>query len=354
LDLSYSDEHCQFADGLERFFSKSYPYDVRRALVRRRVGSDPAIWQQLADFGCLGLAIAEDRGGFGNDPVTIGLLARAMGRHLVIEPVLASLYAGILLSSVAGGDAMLDTLVDGTARPVVIIGAGVGAGRAQGVEGGMTADHFVLATDAGLAALDTATVVRTAVPLLDDSLAADLVWASAPRSHMEPLGDWPAQRAIADMTATLFRGWQALGCLEAAVEATAAYMRERFQFGRSLGSFQVVQHRVAEMVVAAKEAEMVAMLAALTFQTLGPGAGCLRAMATMTARIAAAAALVGDTAVQLHGGMGVSDELDIAARFRHLQAFRLRASGADDPAALYAKTIVASGAHHRSAVLIEA
>lgn len=347
MDLSYSDEHRQFADGLERFFSKSYSYDVRRAQVREQRGSDPSIWEQLADFGCLGLTVAEDHGGFGNDPVTIGLLARAMGRHLVLEPVLPSLCAGLLLSGVEGGGARLEALIDGTAPYAVMAGED---GPARSVEGGVTATHFLVVSDAGAAVLAGEAVVRMPVPMLDDSIAADVTWKTA--AWMAPLGDWAAQRETADMTATLFRGWQALGCMEAAVEATAAYMRERVQFGRALGSFQVVQHRVAEMMVAAKEAEMVALLAALTMQA--GGAGRVRALATMTARIAAAAALIGDAAVQLHGGMGVSDELDIAARFRHLQAYRLRASGVDDPAAVYAEAVVASGAHHRSAVLIEA
>ncbi|WP_439534417.1 acyl-CoA dehydrogenase family protein [Polymorphobacter sp.] len=348
MDLSYSDEHRQFADGLERFLSKSHSYEHRRALVTARTASDPAIWQQLAEFGCFGLAVPEAKGGFGGDTVSIGLMARALGRHLVVEPVLPAVLAGVLLAGTRGAEGHIEALASGERRFAV-------ADRsARAVAGGMAADHLLIVADDALSIADASDPDRTPVPMLDDSLAADIDLTTARPEPLALADDWPQQRAAARTVDALFRGWQALGCLEGAVDATAAYMRDRVQFGRPLGSLQVVQHRVAEMVVAAKEAEMVALLAALTVEAVGPGAASGRAVITMTARIAAAAGLVADSAVQLHGGMGVSDELDIAARFRHLQAYRLRAAAHDDPASAYAETVVASRAHHRSAVLIEA
>ena len=353
MHLGYSDEHRQFADGLDRFLAKGHAFERRRALLRDGVASDPALWAQLAELGCLALSLPEALGGLDAEPVLLGLMARALGRHLVVEPVLPAVLAGLWLGAAEGAQGHAERLARGEGRYAVAAGlvvtsAGI-SGRALGVPGASSADFLLVPDETGLHVVAAARVARTPVAMLDDSIAADIVAEDAPSERLAPGAGWAMAGVRAAQAEALFRAWQALGCLEAAADATAAYMRDRVQFGRPLAAFQVVQHRVAEMVVAARDAEVAALLGALGLAGASPDVA--RALAVMTARVAAAAGLVADSAVQLHGGMGVSDELDIAARFRLLQAFRLAVG--DDPVRRYAEDVVAKGGHLRSAVLAE-
>lgn len=327
-------------------------------MVAEQRWGDPAIWSALAELGCFGIAVPETAGGFGGGSVEIGLMMRALGRHLAIEPVAAAVVAGTLLGGTEGADDLIEALIGGEMRlaPCFDLVCGVSgvSGSARSLAGGHAAHGLLAACEQSLHLVDPADVRVTPVPLLDDTIGVDVVAEDAPSRRLEVGADWPRHRALAIARGQLARAWQALGVLEGALDATTAYMRERRQFGRPLGAFQTIQHRVAEMTVAAKEAEVAAMLGALVLDAAGPGADAERALSAATGRIAAASAIVAETAVQLHGGMGVSDELDISARFRHLQAFRFRAEAVEQPVERYAEAVVASGAHHHSAVLVEA
>ena len=355
MHLGYSDEHRQFADGLDRFLARSHSFEERRAQLGAGVASDPALWAQLADMGCLAMTLPDALGGLDAEPLLLGLMARALGRHLVAEPVLPAVLAGVWLGAAAGAQPHAAALASGRRRYAVATGlteaSGFVSGRALGVAGGSCADLVLVPGVDALHVVEAAQLRSVPVRMLDDSIAADLEAEAVPSERLDAGPGWAVAATQAARLAALFRGWQALGCLDAAVEATAAYMRDRVQFGRPLGAFQAVQHRVADMLVAAKDAEVAALLGALGLS--GAARDAERALAVMTARVMLAAGQVADGAVQLHGGMGVSDELDIAARFRLLQAYRLGADADGDPVRRYAETVVATGGHLRSAVLAE-
>lgn len=358
MNLSFSAEQQLFADALGRYLEKEYAFEHRREMVAAHGWGSSEIWTQLAELGCFGLTVPESSGGFGGGAVEIGIMLRALGRHLAIEPVIPAIVAGTLLGGAYRVEEHVAGLIAGTTRYAVLFDLPVADGRltcsVRSVSGAIDADHILVATDAGLFIADMAGIAVTPIRLLDDSLAADLTFDDVPLISLETGNDWLAWRDLAVARAQVARAWQALGTMEGALDATIDYMQERQQFRRRLADFQTVQHRVAEMVVAAKEAEVAAQLAATMLDAAVSPSDATRAIAAATARIAAVGMIVAENAVQLHGGMGVSDELDIAARFRHLRAYRVQAEAVDRPVDRYAAAVVAEGAHHRSAVLVEA
>ncbi|NLR73208.1 hypothetical protein HGI47_20260 [Novosphingobium sp. ERN07] len=357
MNLAFSAEQRQFADGLERFCEKRYAFENRRRMVAAGQWGEPLTWTALAEMGCFGIAVAEAAGGFGGGAIEIGLMLRTLGRFLAIEPVVTAVVAGTLLSAASDAEDHIAALIEGEKRYAACFGLSDVDGRISGqvrnLSGAWGADHILAATDAGLFLIDAGVVVMTPVPLLDDTVGADFMLDAVPAVQLATGPDWSWHRNLAVARNVMARGWQAWGAMEGAVAATSEYMRTRQQFGRALGTFQTVQHRVAEMIVAAKEAESAALLGALVLEAAGPGPEAQRALAAMTARVAAAAAIVAETAVQLHGGMGVSDELDIAARFRHLQAYRLLADAEFRPTEQYIAHALDFQRHRHSALLIE-
>ena len=347
MNLEFSEEQRLFADALGRFLQNEYSFERRQALVAAREWGSPTIWQGLAELGCFMLSVPEAAGGLGGRAVEIGILGRALGRHLVIEPVRSAVVAGVLLANAQGTDADLEGLMAGTDRyavmePHLTI-------RGKSIIPGAFGANGILVFDGGLSVISCDADLR-AVQLLDDSMALEgLIDPQGARCLSTGL-HWNAACSTAEAFSCIFLFFEALGSIETALADTAAYVLERRQFDKPIGRFQVIQHRVAEMAVAAKEAEAAALLAALTFDAAGPSLASDRAIAAATTRIAAVAEQVGDAAVQLHGGMGVSNELSISAHFRKLQAFRFLSRPVDK----VAEQIVTTRAHHHSAVLLEA
>lgn len=354
MNLSFGDEQTMFAESVSRFLDSSCDFERRRQCVAERRWGDASLWQGLAELGCFGVAIPEAAGGFGGDAAGIGLLARALGRYLVIEPVIGAMVAGTLLAGVAGVTDEIEALIAGTQRFAVLDGMvvddGAVSGEAHSVVGATSADAFLVPQENALYLVDAADVRIAPIQLLHDGMAGDITASGVAARPLAAGPEWDNTRARAAVIERIALVWQALGTMEAATDATAAYMRDRSQFGHPLGDLQSVQHRVAEMVVAVKEAEAAALLAALAVDS-GDPRFAVRALATAQFRTASAAEIVANTAVQLHGGMGVSDELDIAARFRSLQAFRVRVA-LDAPVSTYADSVVAERGHYDSAVLL--
>lgn len=350
MKLGFSDEQNLFADSVDRLLERACAFEKRRAQVAAGAWGDPWLWRKLAELGCFALAVPETSGGLGGGAVEVGILMRALGRRLAIEPVREAIVAGQLLAGVRDAEALLEAVMVGTSRYGVVFGDGSGSGRIQSAHGALEADGLLLAGPHLLARLAADAADFEIVRMLDDTIGVDVTFDLAAARQMAVADDWEAVRARAEALNRVALVFDALGSLEGALAETVRYVSERRQFGRPIAAFQVVQHRVAEMVVYAREAEAAAWLAATTLDALKHGLAVERALIVATRRVAAAAEFVADGAVQLHGGMGVSDETPVAAHFRKLQAFRLAADPSDEAA----DRLATSGAHRRSAVLLEA
>ncbi|TAL01191.1 MAG: hypothetical protein EPO08_11240 [Rhodospirillaceae bacterium] len=376
MDLAYSEEQLLFRQSLERYLGENYSFAHRRHVAAKLHGFDPEVWAGLAELGCFGVPLTTEHGGFDGRLVTTGLVMQALGRHLVVEPVLGSaVIAGRLIARVAHAaqrDELLTPLIAGTSRiafahddlgtKASLKGGADGyrlTARKTAVLGGATADRLLVsalnaAGELRLAILDAGTSGVSLHPyqLLDGSWAADVLVQDVTIGSDRILGD--GSDAGPAITATLDDGvvaacWEAVGAMQAAYEQTCAYVRERRQFDRPLAGFQVVQHKVAEMAVCCEEAGAAALLAALKLDS--EGADRDRAVAAAKVRISHCGRFVAKEAVQLHGGMGVSEELPIATYFRKLLTFELMFGSSMEYRRRYVKTVIAARAHEMSAVL---
>ncbi|MGY8525686.1 acyl-CoA dehydrogenase family protein [Paracidovorax citrulli] len=355
-------------------------------------------WTELAELGWLALPFAEGDGGLGGGPIEAGLLMRAFGRHRVLGPlyrdsVLTAARIVAELGSAAQREAWLDALMTGERRLAMAQREAAGdAGAMPGttaawdsnagrwtlhgakslVVEGAGADGFIVSArirkadpdnDAPqprlalfLVPRDACGVALRPCRMADGTHAVDLhlrgVELSAQASLQGAAGpaDLAASFHAIAAQALIASCWEAAGAMQAALDATVGHVSQRQQFGRPLSAFQVVQHRLAEMAVCCEEATAACELAALR-------AAADRQLACRAASMAKSctgrgARYVGANAVQLHGGMGVSEELQIAALFRLLTRFQIEDGHADWHAARLGNAMLA-GDWRESQTLLE-
>lgn len=329
-------------------------YDFRaREVGVHRDGGNPAAWHAFAELGWLAMPLPSAYEGLELGLLECGVLMQALGRHLVVEPVHACLHEAAAVLSLAGSEVQkqrwLPSIASGEHRLALAhsesghespwqvprllatptangwrlsgqkraIRAGPGAARwivsATTVDGGV---RFFLVDPR------THGLVLEDYDTTEGGRAADASFDSVEVSHEDLLGDASADAGSLLRTAlsvsTLMRCWEASGVMQAAAEQSASYMQQRKQFGRPLSEFQVVQHRLAEMSVCSTEAQAACELATMR---LARGGEAADAASMARIKTVAAAQFIAKEAVQLHGAMGVCEELPIAATFRQLLAF---------------------------------
>ena len=361
MDFNFSDEQRQFRDSLERYLRDDYSFDRRREILRSDAGYSPEVWQQLAEIGALALTLPEAHGGFGGGAFDTVLIMEALGRANVVEPYLATVVLGAglvaqagradqqaeILPAVASGDCRLTlahrepgTRYELESVTTTAIAAGddyVLDGRKSQVLHGGSADRLLIsartrggARDAdgvSLFLVDAAApgLTRFAYPTQDGQRAADLTLKEVrvPRSALLgaehealPLIELAVDRAIAALCA------EAVGNMAALIEATVSYLKTRKQFGVPIGSFQALQHRAVDMYLHAEQARSMAYLAAARLDA-GDAAERRRAVSAAKVLVGQSARFVGQQAVQLHGGIGVTDELAVSHYFKRLTMIAL-------------------------------
>jgi alkylation response protein AidB-like acyl-CoA dehydrogenase len=327
---------------VERFANDRYDLDKRRRALATPQGYDPANWAALAELGLLALPFPEDLGGLGGGPVEIMLAMAAFGRALVVEPfVSCAILAGGLLQS-AGRGADVAAIVSGervatlahsepTARyslaSVATEARKAGdqvliTGEKRLVLHAASADVLLVsARPAPTVPVALYAVDRTAPGLMmrsyrtvDGSPAADVSMRSVPAVLVadDALGliQTHVTRACFAFAA------EGLGCIEALFETTLTYVKTRQQFGQPIGRFQVIQHRMADLYMLVEQARAVVMRAALASDE--DGSSWHQEVAAAKAFIGLAGRKIGHEAIQLHGGMGMTDELVVSHLHKRL------------------------------------
>lgn len=374
MELEYSEDQRLFGEAVARFLEKEYDFARRR---RELESGNAGVWPELADMGVLALPIPEALGGLGCGTVETGPVMEALGAHLVVQSRLLSviIVSGILrrtaapeahadlLQQVAAGDAQIVLAHDEASERIGTTAVRFDrgwriSGRKQLVRGGADADVLIVSALDEEGALrvflvkgSSQGVSRKAVRLLDGSLAADLALSEVAVDTAAALDLKDTAQTLQDSIdeATVAACWEAVGAMRAAFLQTIDYMRQREQFGRPLAAFQVVQHELAEMAVCCEEAGAAALLATLTLHRGGPDR--TRAVCAAKVKVGRCANFVAKQAVQLHGGMGVSEELPIASYFRKLTMFECDLGSTGAQRRRYARTAVVPGLHRSSAVL---
>ena len=374
MDFNYTDEQNALRDTLSRFIAKDYGFEQRRALAKSDEGFSRDHWAQFAELGLLALPFHEDFGGMNGNSVDTLLVMEAFGRGLVLEPYLATvIVAGglirdagsaaqkdALLPAIAGGELMLAlahyepgaryevSRVNTAARAD---GSGWTLSGAKGVVlGGGAADKLLVSarTESGIslflvdrkaAGLTVHSYMtqdggRAAEVRLDNvSVAADALVGA--QDGALPAIERALDYGIAAMCA------EAVGIMTALNEATLEYLKTRKQFGQPIGRFQALQHRMVDMVIATEQARSMAMMAAVKADSTDT-AERRRAISAAKAYIGQQARFVGQQAVQLHGGMGVVDELNVSHYFKRLTMIDLTFGNTDHHLGLFSDTLLAA------------
>lgn len=351
MDFLLNEAQQMIADSANDWLA--HHYDLRqRAASLQRDGGNPAVWQAMAELGWLGLVLPEDAGGMALGALEAGLLAQALGRHLVVEPVLDCCLEAARLLALAGSARQqagwLAGVVAGTQRLALAHAEGArlpwdapqlraradGAGwrldgRKRCIASAPAAVRWIVsaALDDGRTALflvdpQAAGIGMDAYDTSDGARAADLQFDAVRVDAASRLDAGDAQAALQRVLAEslVARCWSATGSMQAMLEQTRDYVQQRQQFGQPLARFQVVQHRLAEMAVLCAEAQAACELASLSLA--GADTAQLRNLAGLLKnKISRCARYVAQEGVQLHGAMGVCEELPIASAFRALMAF---------------------------------
>ena len=358
MDLTPSDEQRLLRESADRFVNETYTADHRRRVAGDPLGFSAEIWKQFAELGWLALPIAEAHGGLGGGAVEVGLLMEAFGRGLVSEPYLSTVVIGASLISECGTDAQKQALLpdiadgslvlafahserqarfdladvrttakktpngwhldgnktavlDGNAAGQIIVSARVDDGSGKF---GKLCLFLVPQGTRGLASRD--------YPRLGGGRACNLELSGVQLPADALLGDGgdalPAIEAVIDRAMAAL-GAEAVGIMQTLLDQTLEYTKIRKQFGRPLSANQVIRHRLADMAMQCDEARSMALRAALMADA-EPVARS-RAASGAKAKIGKCARFVAEQSVQLHGAMGVTEELDIGSYFKRLLAF---------------------------------
>ena len=363
MNFDPSEEQRLLTASIERFVERDYAFETRRRIVASPDGYSQDVWRTMAELGLLGLPLPAAYGGFGGGAMDTVSVMEAIGSALIVEPWLASVALGAqfiargqkdelrdeqrqrILPAVAEGRLKLAfahaeaasryTLAQVATRARATADGWVISGVKRAVLHGACADLLVVSarTDGGdndaeglslfVVERDAPGVVITALRMLDGTRAADVAFdqvrVPAPALIGAAGRALPLIEEVVDFATALVCA-EAVGAIESANAATLDYLKTRKQFGVAIGSFQALQHRMVDLAIEYEQAKSIALLACSAVDTEHDAAARSRTVSAAKARIAEACRKVSQESIQLHGGMGMSDEVQISHTFRRLTA----------------------------------
>jgi alkylation response protein AidB-like acyl-CoA dehydrogenase len=363
MDFNFKEEQQQFADALRRWVDKDYGFDVRHRIIHSDAGVSDAAWSTLAELGMTALPVPEAQGGFDGSAVDMLLVMQELGRGLVVEPYFATVLGAQFLKLAGGHEHLLEQVASGELKLACALGEKhsrhdladiktIASINGEGylidgtktvvIHGGQAGVFIVSARSSGgqrdsngislfAVAAGTPGVTVRDYRTIDGQRAATVSFSNVAVPAAALLGKlgagWDVLDAAADYGATLLCA-EAVGAMDAIFAATLEYLKTRSQFGAPIGKFQALQHRMADMFIHLEQARSMAMLAAAKMASRDLDER-RRTVSAAKVRIGQAAKFVGQQAIQLHGGMGVTDELPAAHHFKRLTMIDLTLGDAD-------------------------
>jgi alkylation response protein AidB-like acyl-CoA dehydrogenase len=355
MNFERTEEQQLLAESIRRFVERHYGFEARGAIVASREGWSRDAWNSFAELGLLGLSLPTEYGGFDGNALDQIDIMETIGEALIVEPYLSTLVGARLVAragSAAHRRRILPAIVEGSLRIAFAHTESEGrydlghvATRAREVDGGFVLDGEKRAVlDAPCADLLVVTA-RLGGGVRDrDGIALFIIDPALPGVSLRSLRTLDARRA-ADMTfdgaridrdariaapdglalveevvdfAIALLCAEAVGAIRYANAATLEYLKTRKQFGVPIGSFQALQHRMVDMTIEYEQAKSMAALACATVDGERDPLRRVHVISGAKVRIADACRRVSQEAVQLHGGMGMSDELKLSHTFRRL------------------------------------
>ena len=365
MDFDLTDDQRLLKDSVDRLIADRYDFEQRKKARTEKDGWSRAMWAQFAELGLLGLPFAEEHGGFGGGPVETMIVMEAFGRGLVLEPFLATVILGGGLVRRLGSAAQQDALLPQVAAGKLLLAfahverfsrydlsdvqatatrAGDGwvlNGEKSVVLHGDCADKLLVTARTaggrhdragiGLFLVDAAAagVSRKGYATQDGLRAAEVAFANAPAEAVlgDPGGALPGVERVVDEAIAAICA-EAVGLMQCMHDIPVDYMKPRQQFGRAIGSFQVLQHRSVDMLVALEQARSMAMFATMMAadedETIRR-----RSVSAAKVQIGRSGRHVGQEAVQLHGGIAMTMEYKVGHYFKRMTMLEMLFGDAD-------------------------
>lgn len=357
MDLSFTEVQTMLIDSVEKFITNEYDFERRQKYAASDLGYSSDVWQTFAELGWTAVPFSEEDGGFDGGPVELMVMMQQFGRGLIVEPYLANVVlAGGVLRRVAS-DAQkikwLHPLIGGELQAALAVtepqsrfdlanietiatsdgGSWIINGNKGVVLNGGNAGLLIIPARTSGDATDTDGITLFAVgdmadgvtcnayPTVDGHQAAEVRLKDVRVESNSLLGDVGKGFATLDAAvddATLAVCAEAVGIMQILTDKTVEYSKHRKQFGVPIGSFQALQHRMVDMLTECEQSYSLLLWAAMVNADGGDDAK--RAISAIKYQVGTAGKKVGQEAVQLHGGMGVSWEVDIAHYFKRLTA----------------------------------
>jgi alkylation response protein AidB-like acyl-CoA dehydrogenase len=369
MDFNLTKEQGLLRDGLAKFLSVRYDLEKSRAAAKTGIGWQPDIWRGFAaELGILGATLPEDVGGIGGSATELMIITEALGHALVIEPYIdAVVVCGGLLHRAGGPTAsLLQEIIAGDAIVALAAAEPTSGERWHDVsslaerdgDGWVLNGRKMMAVGAPLATHLLATARTPEVDgislflievgdagiemhpyrTIDDRRAADITFNDVRLGSAALLGEqgqaWPSLSRARDEGAAAICS-EAVGCMRKVLADTVEYCKQRQQFGQPIGRFQVLQHRMVDMYMELEQSVAAVYLAILKLDA--DEATRARAVSATKATVGRAARFIGQQSVQLHGGMGMTEELAIGHYFKRLTAIQYEFGTTDQHIARYAE-----------------
>ena len=354
MDFDLSEEQRLLRNSVERLLVDHYGFDKRRSYLAEPEGWSRRLWAQYAELGLLGLPFAEDYGGFGGGPFEVMLVMEALGRVLALEPYLATVVLSGTALRLAGNEEQKSAILPQVAEGGMILAVAHGERQARYdltdvlttakpkgsgwvldgaksvvLHGDSAQRLMVSARTAGdrddpdgitLFIVDAAAngVARRAYPMRDGTRAAEISLSGVEVGEEDVLGEigggFPVIERVVEAGIAAAAA-EAVGAMEAMQAMTLEYLKTRQQFGRPIGDNQALQHRATEMLMELERGRSMAMLAAMMVEEPDP-AERARNIAMAKVGVGQASKFVSQNAIQLHGGIGMTEEYAVGHYFR--------------------------------------
>ena len=355
MDFTFNEEQSLIQDQVDQFVQKEYDWETRQSLSNSELGFGEDNWKKFAELGWLGISVSEDSGGFGGSAIESMLIMEAFGKGLVVEPFLETvIMAGGLIDD-HGSDqqksSFLEPAIAGEMHLALAyaepqsrfnLSDVVTEAKADGdnfiingyksvVMNGPSADQIIVSArtsgtqldehgislfiiDANASGLD-----KTNYKTVDGRRASDLTFENVSVSKENLIGDQDKGFEILDSAidkAILAISAEAVGAMEVLYKTTVEYTKTREQFGTAIGKFQVLQHRMVDMFMEYEQCKSLLYMATMKHEEKAEDAK--KAISGLKYQVGKAGKFIGQQAVQLHGGMGVTDELNVGHYFKRL------------------------------------
>jgi pimeloyl-CoA dehydrogenase small subunit len=370
MDFDLTEDQRLLKESVDRLVADQYSFAQRKAYATETPGWSAKMWAQFAEMGLLGLPFSEAQGGFGGGPVETMIVMETFGRGLVLEPYFATVILGGGLLRRAGSAALQAALVPqvisgrlklafahverqsrynmadvSTSAKADAAGYVLDGAKSVVLHGDCADKIFVTARVSGerrdrdgvglfLVDADAAGLTRRGYPTQDGLRAAEITLAGVRAELISDNALAVIEHVVDEAIAALCA--EGVGTMQVMHDTTLDYLKTRKQFGRTIGSFQVLQHRSVDMLVALEQARSMAMFAAVMASEENP-IERKRSISAAKVQIGRSGKHIGQESIQLHGGIGMTQEYSVGHSFKRMTMIEQMYGSADDHLAVLAR-----------------